>query len=242
MLSLSLVLAAAALLALSGVPAFFLRRPSRLGQGLATALMLAGSALGLAALGLALARGETSSSLSLAWRLPLGGFSAALDPLSSVFLALVFVVPALGSVYGLGYWKPSERARSSRSLGLSYGLLSGAMVLVVVARDGLLFLIAWELMALAAYFASTAGDGKEQRRAGWIYLIATHIGTLCLFAMFALWQRGTGSFALAPAAGLDPRLAGAIFVLALLGFGFKAGLMPLHKGGSGMRELIRRMP
>jgi hydrogenase-4 component B len=100
---------------------------------------------------------------------------------------------------------------------------------VVIARDGMLFLIAWELMALAAFFAATASDeGKALRKAGWIYLIATHVGTLVLFAMFALWRRATGSFGLGLAPFLAPETAGAIFVAALVGFGFKAGFVPLH--------------
>ena len=135
-----------------------------------------------------------------------------------------------GAIYGLGYWKQSEHPDNGRRLGLFYGLLAGSMALVVIARDGVLFLIAWEVMALAAYFAATAeDDNPEVRRAGWVYLIATHVGTLCLIAMFALWRHATGFVR----AGRRRRRCrrrwpGRIFVLALIGFGFKAGLMPLH--------------
>ena len=103
------------------------------------------------------------------------------------------------------------------------------MAMVVIARDGVLFLIAWEVMAISAYFAATAEEGNpDVRQAGWVYLIATHMGTLCLFAMFALWRHATGSFTLEPALGMSESLAGSLFLLALVGFGFKAGLMPLH--------------
>ncbi len=104
------------------------------------------------------------------------------------------------------------------------------MALVVIARDGLLFLIAWEVMALAAYFAATVEDDKpDVRRAGWIYLIATHMGTLCLLAMFAYWRFVTGSFLLESGlAAVPAEAANVLFLLALVGFGFKAGLMPLH--------------
>jgi formate hydrogenlyase subunit 3/multisubunit Na+/H+ antiporter MnhD subunit len=103
------------------------------------------------------------------------------------------------------------------------------MALVVLARDGVLFLIAWEVMAISAYFAATAEENNPNvRQAGWIYLIATHMGTLCLLAMFALWRHATGSFALEAAQAMPETLAGSIFVLALVGFGFKAGLMPVH--------------
>ena len=90
--------------------------------------------------------------------------------------------------------------------GLFYGVLAGSMALVVIARDGVLFLIAWEAMAIAAFFAATAEDRKPRvRRAGWVYLIATHAGTLCLLAMFALWKHVTGSFALTRGADLAER-------------------------------------
>jgi hydrogenase-4 component B len=142
------------------------------------------------------------------------------------------VVPALGSVYSLEYWRNSTPARpkeGSRWLGLFYGMLAGSMALVVIARDGVLFLVAWEFMALAAYFAlATEQDKPEVRRASWVYLVATHMGTLTLFALFALWRQATGSFALEPAAALPAGLSSALFVLALVGFSFKAGLFPLH--------------
>jgi hydrogenase-4 component B len=228
MLSLYLILAGAAAFALSGLPACFLPSSSRAGRIAAACLMAAGGALGLSGLGLSLSGGGAFSTLSMGWTLPWGRLSIALDPLSSIFLALVFLIPPLGSVYGLEYSRGKASERGGRGLGASYGLLSGAMVLVLVARDGVFFLIAWELMALSAYFASTSEGSSEARKAGWTYLIATHIGTLCLFAMFALWSRSTGSFALSPAAAMPSEAGGAIFVLALLGFGFKAGLVPLH--------------
>ncbi len=226
-----LLLAAVGLLSVSGVPAFFMgRRPgSRAGQYVSAAILLAGSATGLAAVATALASPGAGDSLRAAWFLPLGEFFIRIDALSAVFLIPVFVLPFLGALFGLGYWPYSDPSSGGRRLGLFYGLLAGGMAMVCAAGDGVLFLIAWELMAVAAYFAATS-DGKNMRarKAGWIYLVATHAGTLLLFAMFALWREATGSFALVPAFFADPKLAGAVFVLAALGFGFKAGIVPLH--------------
>jgi formate hydrogenlyase subunit 3/multisubunit Na+/H+ antiporter MnhD subunit len=93
------------------------------------------------------------------------------------------------------------------------------------------FLVVWELMALAAFFLiCTEEDRSEVRRAAWIYLVATHTGTLCLLGFFALLGSATGSFALWPtlqgaAAG---GLSTAAFALGIAGFGLKAGLVPLH--------------
>lgn len=228
MLSIWIILCAIAVLGLSGLPACLLSRRSAGGQRIATSLMLIGSVMGLAAVVLAM-RETTPPSLRVAWFLPWGRFAVTIDSLSALFLVPVFVVPALGSIYALGYWKQAEHPENGCRLGLFYGLLAGSMALVAIARDGVLFLIAWEIMAIAAYFAATAEeDNPEVRRAGWVYLVATHVGTLCLIAMFALWSQATGSFGLEGAQVMPAKVAGTIFVLAVIGFGFKAGLMPLH--------------
>jgi hydrogenase-4 component B len=171
----------------------------------------------------------SSVSLQTAWFLPWGQFAVAIDALSAFFLMPVFVVPALGAIYGLGYWRQTEHPDNGRKLGLFYGLLAAGMALVVIARDGVLFLIAWEIMAIAAYFASTADErNADVRRAGWVYLVATHTGTLVLIAMFSMWRDVTGSFSLCETASMPTGSADVLFVLAIVGFGFKAGLMPLH--------------
>jgi hydrogenase-4 component B len=227
--SLYMALAAAAAIAASGLPSCFMGRRSRAAQIAATAAVSAGGALGLAAIVLFLARGEPSASLSARWAIPWGGFSVGLDPLGSVFLALAFLVPPLGSIFGLAYWRRDRRPRSSRRLEPAYGLLAGAMAMVVLSRDGILFLMSWEVMALAGFFAATAADdGPGLRRGGWIYLVAAHVGALCLFAMFALWRSATGSFSLSAAPLVGAGAQAALFALALVGFGFKAGFVPLH--------------
>jgi formate hydrogenlyase subunit 3/multisubunit Na+/H+ antiporter MnhD subunit len=105
------------------------------------------------------------------------------------------------------------------------------MVLVVVARNGLLFLVGWEAMALAAFFLiATEHRNVPAQRAAWVYLVATHVGTAALIGAFALLQRAddTLDWHAGAAAGMSQARAVAVFALALLGFGLKAGLMPLH--------------
>jgi hydrogenase-4 component B len=109
--------------------------------------------------------------------------------------------------------------------------MTAAMMGVVLARDAILFLVAWELMALAAFFLiCTEEERPEVRQAAWIYLVATHAGTLCLVGFFALIGRATGSFVLWPSLSGDVPgvLPTAVFTLGIAGFGLKAGLMPLH--------------
>jgi hydrogenase-4 component B len=223
-----MILAAIIILSASGLPACFLSLRSAAGQRIAVFLMFLGSILGLGGILISLHE-AAPPSLCLSWFMPWGQFLITIDFISIVFLVPIFLVPAMGSLYGLEYWKQSHHPANGRRLGLFYGLLAGSMALVVVARDGVLFLIAWEVMAIAAYFAATAENDKpEVRHAGWIYLVATHTGTLCLIAMFLLWRHATNSFSLQPTQTISADLAGAIFVLILIGFGFKAGIMPMH--------------
>ena len=122
-----------------------------------------------------------------------------MDGLSAIFLAPVFLISLLGNVYGLGYWKQTEHPQNGRKLRLFYGTLTAGMALLVIARNSILFLFGWEIMALSAFFLVTTEDQeKEVREAGWLYLVATHTATLCLFALFALLRAVSGSFALVP--------------------------------------------
>ena len=86
--------------------------------------------------------------------------------------------------------RPSIR-ENGRKLRLFYGTLTAGMALLVIARNSILFLFGWEIMALSAFFLVTTEDHDEEvREAGWIYLVATHVATLCLFALFALLRAG----------------------------------------------------
>jgi hydrogenase-4 component B len=154
-----------------------------------------------------------------------------MDGLSALFLVPVFLVTLLGSIYGLGYWRQADHPTNGRKLGLFYGLLGAGMSVLLVAADGFLFLVGWEVMALAAFFLVTTEDHKQEpREAGWVYFVATHLSTLCLFGLFALLFATTGSLDLAPMAAdrITPGMSTAMFVLVLVGFGLKAGVMPLH--------------
>ena len=149
-----LVITAVTLAAFSGVPGLFFRH-GPLGQRLATAGALCASLLALPALVSMLAAGG-QASYSVDWTLPFGPCEIALDPLSLFFLIPIFLVFPAGSLYACGYWPAAEHRTSEPSVTFFYGVLSAAMALVVVARNGALFMIAWEVMALAGYFLLVA--------------------------------------------------------------------------------------
>ncbi len=228
MSSVCIVLAGISLIALSGFPAAFFPSRSNTGQRCTVVLFSAGSLIGIAGTVMSLLQ-DSPPALTLRWSIPWGQFSVSVDALSAFFLLLIFTVPMLGAIYGLGYWKQSEHRDSGQRLGIFFGLLTAAMAMIVISRDSVLFLIVWETMALSAFFAASVEDDKiEVRKAMWIYLVCTHIGTLILYIMFVLWHGATGSFALFPTVIVTAHTASAIFLVSLFGFGFKAGLMPFH--------------
>jgi formate hydrogenlyase subunit 3/multisubunit Na+/H+ antiporter MnhD subunit len=176
--------------------------------------------------------GGQAESLRLEWDASHGAFSVGLDALSAFFLVPVLGLSALAAVYGGNYLLPY---RGKKSLGTSwffFSMLVAGMVLVVIARTALLFLLAWEVMSLSAYFLVTFEDEKaEVRRAGWIYLVAAQLGAGFLFATFLLLGHHAESLdfdAIQQMPALDARWSGLLFVLALVGFGAKAGFVPFH--------------
>ncbi|HET7839034.1 MAG TPA: proton-conducting transporter membrane subunit, partial [Rectinemataceae bacterium] len=226
---LQLILAALALSLISGIPSLVLPRTSALGQRCSTALMVLASLLGLAGAAMALA-GSPSADLGLPWP-ALGDSLVGLDPLSAFFLLPVFLIGGLGSVYGLGYWPVYRHRGSGERLQVFWGLMVAGLALLLVARQAMAFLLGWEIMALSAFFLIASEDREaETRRASLVYLMATHVATLALFGLFVLWRHATGSFLLDPVSAdrLGLGAMSAIFLLALLVFGLKAGMMPLH--------------
>ena len=229
-MSVRLVLLAAGLASLSGLPAFLKGRFRDRGARAATALNILSAALGIVGAALAL-RPVPPASAVLPWGVPGGLFAAGLDPLSALFLLPLFLVSGLAALFGEAYWPLREHPESAPRVRLFHGVMTGAMALVLVARNALLFLTAWEVMALAAFFLiTTEAHEKRIREAGWLYLVATHTGTLLLFGLFALLKSVHGSFEIAklPAGVAATGTGSALFLLALVGFGLKAGLMPFH--------------
>lgn len=165
------------------------------------------------------------------WGLPFGAAEFGIDPLSAFFLIPVCIITACSSAYSLHYWPAEENPATARRLALFTSLLTISLVVILIARHAIVFLMAWEIMALACYFAMTVDSRKKEvREAGLLYLVTAHFGTLALFALFALLKGASGSFSLPETASIAATIPAAtiIFLTALFGFGMKAGIMPLH--------------
>ena len=226
-----LALAAAAVLCLSAVLAAIVARSDRLCLRVGTAGALLASALGAVGAAGALLAGE-ERSLHLQWPLPVGELHLGTDPLSSFFLLCIFTVSGLAAIYGAGYLPSHLGTRRLAPAVAFFNLLVAAMVLVVVARDGILLIVAWEIMSIASFFlVAFEHDRADVRRAAFTYLIASQLGVVFLFILFALLGRAAGSYdfdLLRATAASTSGLANAAFLLALVGFGTKAGFWPLH--------------
>lgn len=163
--------------------------------------------------------------------LPLTGLALRLDSLGGFFLILVGVGGSAAAVYGFGYSAAYDGRARGRMLGAMVNVLLLALTVQVMADNALTFLLAWEIMSLAAYFTVlTEHERPETVRAANWYLGVTHVGFAALVAMFFLLAPGDPSAAFGTMRGatLAPGVRDAVFLLALVGFGAKAGLVPLH--------------
>jgi hydrogenase-4 component B len=171
-----------------------------------------------------------------ATQLPLGlpwlHWQVRLDALAGFFLCVIGVVSFAVGLYAPGYVRGFEHGRDPLPvLGGFAGLFLTGMLLVVLADDAFLFMVAWELMSLSSYFlVAFHHDHAANRRAAFLYLLMAHIGGLAILLGFGVMASVGGSFAFDAMRGAELSFgwASVAFVLAFMGFGMKAGLVPLH--------------
>jgi len=160
-------------------------------------------------------------------------FSVRLDALSAFFLLIVSLLGFALSAYSLGYAKGFFGRKNVGVLGAFFNALLLSTTLVFVADNIWLFLIAWELTALTAYcLVSFEHEKPETRQAGVLYFIMSHIDAGCVILAFLLLFQASGDYGFDSlhdlGARMPPGKRNAAFVLFLLGFGIKSGIVPLH--------------
>lgn len=221
----TLYLSAILFAALSGVPGLF---DPKHGARSAAALMGVAALLGISASAWLLF-GGADSKLALPGTSLISWGLLAFDPIAAFFLVPVLLVSLSASIYGIGYW--GEHQEGASKVRLFLGLLAASLALLVGSVHTFVFLLAWEGMALLAFLLVMTEDREpETRRAAWIYLTCTHTGTLLLLGAFAVMAGAIGGFELhrLPHGFASSGKGTAMFALFLLGFGFKAGALPLH--------------
>ena len=226
-----LMLLAVSILVLSGVLSLVLGRQARRATVTGVGGAVLGGLIGLVPTVSVLWTGRVETWRG-AWQVPLGSFSVQLDALSAFFLLPILGLATVAALYGGEYLMAYRSRKNLGAAWFFFNLLVASMVMVALAQNGVLFLLAWEIMSLASFFLVTFENEQETvRQAGWTYLVATHLGTVFLLVLFLLLGRQAGSLDfdrfLAASGSIAP-MAGVAFSLALIGFGTKAGFMPLH--------------
>ncbi len=206
------------------------RRPTLM-RHLVMPLLGASGAAALAG-GLGALLGNQTATLSLPMGLPWLHWELRLDVLSGFFMALIGTVVIGVALYGPGYVREFEHGRDSLpALGGFTGIFVAGMMLVVLANDAYLFMVAWEVMSLSSYFlVAFQHEHAANRRAALLYLLMAHIGGLSILLGYGVLAGFGDGFAFDAmrAAQLSPGWATVAFLLAFVGFGMKAGLVPLH--------------
>ncbi len=164
---------------------------------------------------------------------PFGEVSFTVDPLSAFFLLSISVVGFAVSIYSVGYSREYTGKYSIGLLGAIFNLFLLSMMLVVTAGNAIQFLVVWEVMSILSYLLVVYENRKSEAvSAGFLYIVMTHLGTAFITVGFLLLASTTGSFDFASFKGAGEALPDMVksiaFLLFLIGFGTKAGIMPLH--------------
>ena len=167
------------------------------------------------------------------WPAPIERIAFRIDGLGAFFLAWSLPMTLLGTVYAHGYLRPSFT--TGRNGGQHFALLnmtSVAFVLIYSVQNALVFLLAWEIAAVAAWLL-VIWDYRSQkiRFAGFNYLVSTHVGLFVLVAAFMLLHSKTGSMDFADFGAFlarDPASLGTIYLLLGLSFALKSAFFPFH--------------
>lgn len=170
---------------------------------------------------------------SIETAMPLFSVSIKLDELSAFFVLLISLIGLVSALYGGGYMKKFYKRYQLAGFGFFYNIFILSLILVVTSWNGFYFLFVWELMALVSYFlVSFEHRNAENVNSGFSYLLMTHLASAFILFSFLLLFRYVGSFDFTAikesAAHIPDSVKNIVFIFSLIGFGTKAGVIPLH--------------
>jgi len=224
-------ISALALLFLSSGGVFFVRKSFILVRIITLFGGLIGSSLALfAAITVILTKKRLNLNL---WQIKPGmDLIFHLDLLAAIFLFLIALISFFVSWYSFSYSKKYEGEKSLALLGALTNSFLATMLIVVTADNFLTFLLAWESMSILSYLLVITDYEKPYvLRAGFIYIVMTHVGTIFLFLAFFSLYHLTGINQISELTSIIPQdnmAKNLLFFLFLIGFGTKAGIFPLH--------------
>src|SRR5208283_1675461 len=151
------------------------------------------------------------------------------DPVSGFFVTVISILVLPVSIYSIGYIK---NISNKGSMGFLYNLIILSMYAVVLSGNIITFLISWETMSVVSYFLVTFDRDAKSARAGLQYAVMTHIGTAFIIALFLILYKNTGQMDFSSIKTLATKLSvdikSIVFIFSVIGFGMKAGIIPLH--------------
>jgi hydrogenase-4 component B len=219
-------------LGIGAVLALLLQARDRVAHLVASCATIIGSVFALAYASTIVLNGHTETA-TYATSFPLFNISLHSDLLSALFIALISCIALIATIYGISYMKGYYGAYNIGLFSFFYTTFILSLLLVATAHNGLYFLFVWEIMSLSSLFLVLFENKKaETIKAGVTYFVMTHIATAFIMVAFLLLYKATGSFDFgviqAHSALLSPWLRTAVLACFLVGFGTKAGIIPLH--------------
>ncbi|KKP43551.1 MAG: Formate hydrogenlyase subunit 3/multisubunit Na+/H+ antiporter, MnhD subunit [Parcubacteria group bacterium GW2011_GWA2_33_14] len=218
---------------IGGIGSLLFRKNDVLANRWSSFFAIFGSVIGLFFVALIIINGYDISFSLGTLVLPLFSVSFHIDKLSAFFIFIISLISLFCSVYAIGYVKHFYEKYNIGFLGFFYNMFILGMLLVVSSSNWLLFLIAWEVMSITSYFLVIYDRQDPQNvKAGFLYLIMTHVGTAFIVLAALLLYKFTDSFdfrVIQANSSLIPlSIKNIIFIFAIIGFGTKSGIIPFH--------------
>src|SRR3989344_2300957 len=219
--------------AIGGIGALLLRKHDTFANIWSHFFAILGSLSGLFFVALMASGGDDLSFSLGAFAVPFFSLSFHIDKLSAFFIFIISLISLFCSVYAIGYVKHFYKKYDIGALGFFYNLFILGMLLVVSSSNWLFFLIAWEVMSITSYFLVVYDRNDPQNvKAGFLYLIMTHVGTAFIITAALLLYKFTGSFEFeaiqSGASSIPLSIKNTIFIFTIIGFGTKCGIVPFH--------------
>ncbi|MCD4722017.1 MAG: hydrogenase [Desulfobacula sp.] len=172
---------------------------------------------------------QTGSETASFKYLNIFSLSFQIDGLSAFFLVAIFTVCLLAAIYSFHYMDHSEKRVRIAVHYFFFSILIVSMALVVTAANIITFMLSWEIMSLSSFFLVIYDyESSENRRAGYLYFIFSHVGAMFIFAAFGIIYGYTGSFGFGAVDSIPQTAKIVIFIFSFIGFGSKAGVFPFH--------------
>lgn len=156
-------------------------------------------------------------------------FTLLWNPLAGLIVVVISLLSVAAWIYGFSYFE-EYRGQGIGQIGFYMHLFIISMLLVVLSDNAFWFLVLFELMSLTSYFLVVFDQTKQSIRGGFMYFVMAHVGFMMIMVAFFVmaWASGSFEFSAFRALELPIGMASVVFVLAFVGFGIKAGMLPFH--------------